>query len=93
MHLIETEELSHQLKYRYHPAASCLQVLSKSVAKASKKRIQRDQVRPFEITQRNLIFMPEDQPAFCDSQAGFWARSTNLVLNFNINDTPDDMFR
>jgi hypothetical protein len=91
--LLETEENSYQLKYRHHPVSSCLDLVSKAVAKASKKCIRSDQVRPFEITQRNLVFMPEGEPSFHDSQADSWARSTQLILNFNINETLDDMFR
>jgi hypothetical protein len=93
MQLLEVEESCLQLEYRHHPVASRLNLVSKAVAKASKDCIRSDQVRPFEITQRNLVFMPEGEGSFCEPQADSWARSTQLILNFNINETIDDMFR
>lgn len=94
MHLQVVEEASHQLKYRYNPAPSCLQKVSKKFAEASNKRIPHGQIRNFEITQRNLVFPPEEQQFFfTKSQAGPWTDSTYLTLNFNINNgTPDGKF-
>jgi hypothetical protein len=87
MHLQVIKEASHQLKYRYNPAPSCLQKVSKKFAEASNKRIPHGQIRNFEITQRNLVFLPaEQQFFFTKSQAGSWTDSTHLTLNFTIND-------
>lgn len=94
MHHLEIEQLALQLKYRYNPAPSCVQRVSKLFAKASNKYLSRDQVRTFEVTQRNLIFLPGNQYfTYRNGQAGSWRDSTQLVLKFNINEIQDEMFR
>ena len=95
MHHLVIEQPAPQLKYRYNPAPSCIQLVSKRFATASNKRlIKGDQVRTFEITQRNLIFLPDHQDFSCyNGQVGSWRDSMQLVLNFKINEILDDMFR
>jgi hypothetical protein len=95
MHHVKTEHIAPQLKYRFTPASSMRpNLVSKRFAEANKKCFRDDQDRTFEITQKNLLFTPDHQDfSYYHCQARSWRSSTQLILNFNINEILDDMFR
>lgn len=89
----EVKTTHQRLTIRYRPSPRPVQQISKEFAQEFNKRMKRmllDSFTPrYEITQRNLVFVPEDQDWSLRPEQGIpFGSDVPFVLNFNIYKNP-----
>jgi hypothetical protein len=88
IHKQNFEEDADGLLYRYQLSSARFESVSKRFAQEAKYK---DRLRTFEVTQTSLTYRPDYRMGLRmnNKQDRAWAASSNLVLNFNINEGLD----
>jgi hypothetical protein len=82
-----------QLIARYTPSPARYQRVGKEIAHEINRRLPPNQIHRLEVTQKNMIFLPENQNWVLPEKMLPQGKDAILTMNFNINEGPEDIQR
>jgi hypothetical protein len=82
-----------QLIVRYTPSPARYRRAGKEIAHEINRRLPPNQIHRLEVTQKNMIFLPENQNWILPEKMLPQGKDALLTMNFNINEGPEDIER
>lgn len=85
--------VGNQLIVRYTPSPARFQRVSKGFANEINRRTPRNPVHKLEVTQKNIIFLPDDVSRVLPEKMFPDCTDALLAMNFNIKEIPEHLQR
>ena len=89
----EVRVVGGQLIVRYTPSPARYQRVGKEIAHEINRRLPPNRIHRLEVTQKNMIFLPENQNWILPEKMLPQGKDAMLTMNFNINEGSEDIQR